>query len=600
MKKIYISILMACLLPVTAMAQEQLKKEITLDKDFVPVEKKAVKKSALPKVLKPAKMPVPVQLEYSSWAEPTAVSTEIPTMLPYGYHTSHLFSKKRGYMDLGAGTQLNMLGTIGYRFVDGPQLKVDGWLQHNSTWNGRNTTKVGYTAAPNGSTNPLKQKFNDNVLGLNLENDFEKGKLKVGATFHVDNFKYYGMTGQWWNADDQTLVDVQLGGAWDGRTEVADHLVDYGASLRYNYAGYSKSYVSNYDGSSENYINAALNGRYWMTQYSALGADVKLDYLSRSAKLESGRNFTDDMTMITVSPYYAFLGENFEAHLGGNANFSFSDGAKLRLSPHAWLTLDALTGFALYVNASGGKHVTTMSEMAALSRYSDPMAGYENTFSPFDGEAGFKIGPFSGFKFKIYGGYGTFKHQMLTYQPTRVDAKLYNVGNELYNPVLYKGFSTRGAKVGAELNYKYRSLFELTLDGVFAPQKNEIEQEKTYSGYSLGLDRAKYVFNADLKLYPVKQLMIDLGFELRGKRRALRESLLYLKTNPEGESYYGYSYDWLPMDDVCNLTAGARYRFDKMLTLWVQTNNLLDKRWDTLYGMGAQKLGFMGGISLVF
>ena len=54
-KKTYMGIMLAGLVSLTGGAQEQLKKEITLDKDFVPVEKKAVKKSALPKVLKPVK-----------------------------------------------------------------------------------------------------------------------------------------------------------------------------------------------------------------------------------------------------------------------------------------------------------------------------------------------------------------------------------------------------------------------------------------------------------------------------------------------------------------------------------------------------------------
>ena len=54
------------------------------------------------------------------------------------------------------------------------------------------------------------------------------------------------------------------------------------------------------------------------------------------------------------------------------------------------------------------------------------------------------------------------------------------------------------------------------------------------------------------------------------------------------------------MDDVLNLRAGASYRFDKTLTLWVQASNLLNKQWDVTMGMGAQKLGFMGGLQLVF
>jgi hypothetical protein len=37
-----------------------------------------------------------------------------------------------------------------------------------------------------------------------------------------------------------------------------------------------------------------------------------------------------------------------------------------------------------------------------------------------------------------------------------------------------------------------------------------------------------------------------------------------------------------------------------MLTIWCQASNLLNKKWDVMYGMGAQKLNFMGGIGIVF
>ena len=54
------------------------------------------------------------------------------------------------------------------------------------------------------------------------------------------------------------------------------------------------------------------------------------------------------------------------------------------------------------------------------------------------------------------------------------------------------------------------------------------------------------------------------------------------------------------MDDMINLHVGASYRFDKVLTLWVKGNNLLNRKWDYMPGMGAQGLNFMGGVSLVF
>ena len=57
MKKIYIAMLLAAFALNGAWAQDNkqnLNKEITLEKDIAPLEKKAVKKNELPKVKKPA------------------------------------------------------------------------------------------------------------------------------------------------------------------------------------------------------------------------------------------------------------------------------------------------------------------------------------------------------------------------------------------------------------------------------------------------------------------------------------------------------------------------------------------------------------------
>ena len=189
MNKIYVSVLMAAVVALGAGAQEKLNKEITLDKDFVPVEKKAVKKSALPKVVIPAKSTDKAQVNYSNWAEPTAVGTTIPTMLPYGYRTAHIFSGQRGYLELGAGSQLNFDGSAGYRIVDTEHSKLGLWLQHNSTWSGKNSTKL---IADDDLR--LKQKFNDNTVGLDFNQHFAPGDLVLGAKMHYDNFNSVSYT----------------------------------------------------------------------------------------------------------------------------------------------------------------------------------------------------------------------------------------------------------------------------------------------------------------------------------------------------------------------------------------------------------------------
>ena len=62
----------------------------------------------------------------------------------------------------------------------------------------------------------------------------------------------------------------------------------------------------------------------------------------------------------------------------------------------------------------------------------------------------------------------------------------------------------------------------------------------------------------------------------------------------------GVRYHFVDMDDVINLHAGANYRLNNSTNLWLQAHNLLNRRYDLLYGQGAQRIGVMAGVSLTF
>ena len=164
MKKIYIAMLMAAFTLNVVNAQDNktnLNKEITLEKDIAPLEKKAIKKNELPKVKKPSTTKPKTSLGYSDLTSPIDVPTTIPTLLPYGYRTAHNFSDKRGYFDIGGGTQGNFRMDFGYRIINEEREKLGVWLNHNSTWNSKNPSKVVYV-----DENRTKQKYNDNTLAV--------------------------------------------------------------------------------------------------------------------------------------------------------------------------------------------------------------------------------------------------------------------------------------------------------------------------------------------------------------------------------------------------------------------------------------------------
>lgn len=610
MKKIYVSILLAAFALCGAYAQDntKLNKEITLEKDIAPLEKKAVKKNELPKVKQPTAKGQKSALGYSDLTTPIEVPTTIPTLLPYGYRTAHNFSDQRGYLDIGAGTQANFRVDFGYRIIDEESEKLGLWFNHNSTWNGKNSSKVIDT-----DENRNKQKYNDNVLAVDYSRAIGSGTLTLGAKAHIDNYNFYGgwnsvdFTGgpslnsaYDWDKEKQTFVDFNINAGWKSRFNLLDKPLLYNVGLQYGHAAYDKPFNKDYKhGAHDNWGILNLGGSYNINELTTAGLAIKGEYLRRGAKAiaNSELDLFDEVGMITLSPTYTIHGDMYKLQLGVNAHLSFSDGAVFRLSPNVRFNLALVDGFTFYANALGGKLLGyRVPTHYANHRYDYPFLMYGSIYTPLDAEAGFKIGPFQGLSGKLSVGYAIVKKQPgICY---------YDINPSVY-PTLplatgmmstYTVIDGRGYWVGAELNYKYRSLIEANASIKFAPHDNEFyATDKHYNNYKFDVDRASTVGNFDIKVHPWRPLTFDVGLEYRGGRMALFN---YYLSGPDYTNKI--MYEFVDMDDVINLHAGANYRLNNNVALWLQAHNLLNRRYDILYGQGAQRIGCMVGASFTF
>ena len=617
MKKIYIAMLLAAFAfnGINAQDNKTLNKEITLEKDIAPLEKKAVKKNELPKVKKPATTGTKTQLGYSDLTTPIEVPTSIPTLLPYGYRTAHNFSDKRGYIDIGAGTQGNFRVDFGYRLIDDEGENLRLWFNHNSTWNSKNPSKR-VTLEENRN----KQKYNDNILGVDYSRALGKGTLSLGAKMHVDNYNYYGgwnsyfsayqlYGDEWtgdqtkvkapydWNKEKQTFSDLTLNAGWKSQFMLRDNPLKYNIGLQYGHAAYDKSFTDLYKhGAHDNWGILSLGGSYDINELTTAGLGIKGEYLSRGtkAKTNSADDLFDEVGMITLSPTYTIHGDMYRLQLGVNAHISFSDGAVLRMSPNVRFNLALVDGFSVFANALGGKNLGYRVPTHYYNhRYDMPLLMYGSIFTPLDAELGFKVGPFQGLSAKASVGYAIVKDQPgICYRPDYPTHAL-NMGMMS----TYMVIDGRGYYFNAELAYKYRSLIEATASFKYAPHDDQMfASDKHYNNYKLGVDRASTLANIDLKVTPWRPLTLNAGLEYRGGRMALFQTYVVQDAAYPATA----TYEFVDMADVINLHAGANYRLNSNISLWLQAHNLLNRRYDLLYGMGAQRIGFMVGAGFTF
>lgn len=558
---------------VPAFAQDDLTKEIKVETDYKPTEQKATKLNRLPSVTN-----VKVQnssLKYSDWAVPTVVNPTVTLLKPYGYRTTYDFSKRRGYLDLSAGSLLNITGSAGYKVVDNGQTELNLWLQHNSTWAGKNkTTSVDEETAAKAP----KQKFNNNIVGIDLSHTLHQGIFSASLFYHYDHFNYYGNFD--YPEQMQTVNEFQIQLGWKNPRN--DNALKYSARLMFNHFGFSKGngYAEkNTDdkGNANNHLRLLLNGESNRGNLR-FGADVSAEYLgvtydtdayATGTTLTSNGRATESLGLVKLSPYVKYSDNNgFDVRVGVNLDVSVNDGSTLRFSPNADLSYAFADGVAFYLQAKGGKSLSTLHDYFSINRYIDPEAILTNMYAPIDGEGGLKFGPFSGFTAKVYGGYGIFKDVPLP----ALHASEYTA---------YLPSKMQGWKAGAELGYKFRSIAEVKLNATYAPQKDDGK------GYFLGFDRAKFVGKVTVEATPIEKLKIGIDYTLRCKR--------WLKAPLDD-----IEYDCLDLGNMSSLSLGASYQVTDMIGVFVEGNNLLNKKYDDYFGMSAQQLNVLGGVSVVF
>lgn len=574
---LYIAALLMTLAGTVAVnAQETtLTKEITVETEFVPVEQKVSKLNVLPEARKTAVSQK--SLSYSDWNEVVDFPHEIDKFEPYGYKTKYPFSKARGYVDAGIGLQLDVVGSAGYRFIENSRQTLGAWLQHTSSWNGKNTSALA-------GENPLKKKFNDNVVGVDYTHRFDSGILSASAFYHYDRFNYFGANDQLLVAtplENQTINEFGIVAQWTKPVIVKKDEPQFTAQLKFNHFGYSDNIVEDLKGLKENHVQLKVGSEGIFGSFS-LGIKATADYLLYSNC--SVEDKSEWIGQLKATPYIRYSLGNLSLKGGLNVDLSAHDGSTVRLSPDVNIDYKIRDGIAVYANAGGGKTLNTLSGVHAECSYIAPNQVLGSSYSPVNGELGIRIGSFAGFYAKPFFAYGVFKDALLPYAQRLI------INNEEINavaPYVYmQKYEISGWKAGVQLGYNYNGIVDAKASFQYSPQ----DQKK---GYRTGFDRAEMVADVQVKVTPIKPLAITLGYELRANR-CYYNCYGSIGTPPIE------SWGKEELDNVNRLSLDASYQINKTVGVFVNANNLLNQKWDEFVGMGVQQINALAGVNIMF
>lgn len=587
----YIVIATLALAAVPAFAQEQekdLQKAIVVEKDFVPVETKAVKPATTP-----AEAPVQIQktnLTYSDWTVPAQFETQLVPQSPIQYSGGQQFFKKPGYFNFSMGNFINAVGSLGYRVVDTENTKFGAWLQHNST---------------NGSVNPdgmpdVKQFVVEERLGLNFSNQFSKGLLTAGLAYHFDKFNYYGAVNELMGDEKQTVNDVAVQVMWQNVPSESNNL-NYHIGMEYDYLtmgngiakGFDGKEYSYNDGVIENRLKALIGAEMVLDDLAYVGLNADFNYMAYKNPFywdgESFNPMVDDksFSMLSLNPYYSKRTDRMNLKIGAMVDLSFNRGQFFRIAPDVHMDWAISRKVGLFVKATGGNHINTFRETTFRNRYVNPSLLLPLTHTIVDAEVGLNLGRFRGLSVAPFVGFVASRNAMLPYMALDMT----NAMADGLNSVKYDAVDMNGFKAGLDVSYIYDEKVQFGARYVFTPQENPESVPHDDSGV-VSDDRAEHSFEARLKVTPIEKLDIRLSYELRTGRFAksiVKDPVLDVEMVHVAK-----------MANVSNLNLGASYRINDWLTANLDFGNLLNRRYEIYQNIYAQRFNFLAGVGFKF
>lgn len=604
MKRIYMSLVAVAVTATVAFGQDDLTKEITIEREIVP-EVRAAARINLPAAAIAPSVTL-VVLPMSERAIEAPVTPMIATLAPVSGKSTVGVSPYRGYAAAGYFPAADFGVSAGYRFVDTRNTSLGAWLRFDA-----NSYK--------GCTDVFsreKSKFSNRTVtgGIGFSHRFGRsGRLALAGKFTCDRFNY-----PWASAPDsvQNVTLLGFSALWNGETR----FISYRVSAVVDYAAYSKSYIPKGftaydvpDGVNPVYGDRidrakAMNdltfrigsGVDWkLSDIATPGIDVdfetvrynvethmswRLDDLSFSHNSPAIRILRDmyqfngaSQGILTLAPRIDFKGHVTSVRLGVRAFVYTGDINGWNVAPDVRFTWTPSSKFAFYANVGGVSELQTLSTIYAATRYLYPFTGNGASFIPVDAEAGFVIGPFHGASLQLTGGYSYADDCMMP---------------EFADGVNYMEWTTmKGFRFGLEAAYEYRDILKATVKLESAPGN-----DKGTTGYYRWADRADVAMNVSLTVRPVDRLTVGLGYHMRTGRQIMVKPL---NTDVNYPAALSAPQLW-ELGDLSNFSVDAGYDLTPQLSVNCRLENLFQKEYFILNNVPGRRAHGLVGLTCKF
>ena len=568
-----------------------LKKELTLEKEYTPTIRDAVKINALPELKEPEAPKTSV--EFAKFSVPYEIAPQLTTLPAGSYFTEVPYSKKKGYLKAGVSSFVDIDADLGYQILNTEKNRLSIFGSHRSS-NGN----VKYLQDDENQ----KMKINDNLLGLGYTHDLDGIRLNADVKYTNSSFNYYGYTTPEYSGYSTTsaytidkdinqvnnILEIRAGVVNDRPNEL-----NYSFNLSNIMFKQKYLYSDDLDGIKENRFMADWDIHNGVTSnmHIGLGGYWK-NYSATAPKIARVFNYYD-YNNISLNPYLGFEGDNWDLRLGVKVNMILMSDIdnKNNFAPDIRLNFRPSERVNLYVVADGGVTDNGGYSMFQENRYMSPGSRVLDSRSPLDGKIGIQGAPSGNLWFDVFFGYKITndEHFFLTYYwpfVERDDARTLLAGGMIH-PISY---DTKVFSIGGNIKYNFQEQFELGLKATYYSWN--LSSDIIFSDSKFGLPFSGYD-----EPWNKPDLVAELTATYKFSQLPLRLDAVYrMETGRKTIGVEGVEN----MKNINNLGATGTYKINETISVYAKVNNLLFQKYDLFYGYPAQNFSIMGGLSILF
>lgn len=603
--------LIAAASPSALLAQEQLSKEITIERDIVPEVRAAKRLNVFPAAI--TQTPRTVTLQAHDITETTDIPAMIATLDAAPTSAAAPRTPYRGYVDAGGFFPGNIADiSAGYAIISDQATRLNVWGQFNTDSYRRDSRHCFFAPSPITGEVTAEDGYKHRAtmtsgrLGVDFGHIFDGyGTLSASTSFGFASFtdtryKYTVPDTEWTDKTKQGTLDWNLDLLWKGNTASGlRYFIGAGTGL----FNFTKNLPPEEIDGSAHYFDLsprkAVHETSWnlsagisqdINDVSRAGVELSAEFDSfnhwRDGNLIVTSSVLDDQTtgntpywddimygasakgktlgVITFKPYYRLQSGCVTLKAGVNLEGSVNSGRFLHISPDVTLAVNPASGFGAWLKAEGGEHINSARSLWTYSRYANPLYTYRTSSVPLKGEFGLRFGPVKGLWLALDLGYACADNWLLP------------VWNALgMQSVTFREADLRAWKFGGTLHYDYGTIVSAEV-AFHTTAGNGVK-----GSWLEWRDRERSRLDAAVSVRPIERLTLDLGYRMSLKRNMLMGS-------DDG-------FRDISLGDKSNLSVGAAYRITGACSVFARVENLLnDKNWVTPDIPGIGVTGLVG------